>query len=204
MRNKPMVDNTLALLGEQAASSKQQARGAVPQLAARSLAASLNVAVLWLVLSTPPITQICARRTSAILVVITHPVDKITDADHELYVKRLSGNLFDRREVLPKPMTAIRSSPKSSAKIQRIHWRSYCTTRTNRWLSDRNCKSPLLFLRLYWRLALFCITYRFHTIFRLHSTSKPIYRPESPNRARLDPTRSTDRFSRWRSIPWRT
>jgi len=98
MRNKPMVDNTLALLGEQAASSKQQARGAVPSspLAARG---SLNVAVLVAVASTPPPSPNPAREEHQLS--RHHSIGRQNhDADHELYVKRLSGNLLTEEEVL--------------------------------------------------------------------------------------------------------
>ena len=93
MRNKPLVENTLALIppapaGRSATlpADHQPLRPAIAVLVAGGF-------------HTAPIAQMLREKNISYLV-ITPAVDKLAEADHELYVKRLSGKLLTEEEIL--------------------------------------------------------------------------------------------------------
>jgi len=106
MRNEPMMDNTLALLGQQVSdeASKRVRDGhqnSSPTYSpTRSLAHSPSVAVLVTGgFHTEPLTELLRQRNIS-YVVITPTVDELSEADQDLYIKRLSGNLLTVEDVL--------------------------------------------------------------------------------------------------------
>jgi CheY-like chemotaxis protein/serine/threonine protein kinase len=89
MRNKPMVENTLALI----------ARGPATQPAG-SVQGAPPIAVLVAGgFHTVPITHLLKERNAS-YIVITPTIDKITEADHDLYIKRLNGQFLTDEEIL--------------------------------------------------------------------------------------------------------
>ena len=80
MRNKPMVDHTLALLNPQSS--------------------SLNTAVLVTGgYHTTMLTQLL-REKNVSYVVLSPTVDQISEKDHDLYIKRLVGVHLTKEEVV--------------------------------------------------------------------------------------------------------
>jgi RNA polymerase sigma factor (sigma-70 family) len=94
-RNKPMVENTLALLGQSSglrvtsSESKPETRNSKPETAVL-VAGGFHTA---------PITQLLRERGISYLV-LTPSIDKITEADHDLYVRRLSGERLTHEEIV--------------------------------------------------------------------------------------------------------
>jgi hypothetical protein len=82
MRNKPMVDRTLQLLK----TGQPETSSSVAVLVAGGF-------------HTAPITQLLREKNVSYLV-ITPMVDKLTPADHDLYIKRLNGTLLTPEEIL--------------------------------------------------------------------------------------------------------
>jgi hypothetical protein len=124
MRNQPMVENTLALIGERPKAAGSQNDGLPERRVAREAAkGSLHEKYLSPPLGSPdapatrltghppvavliaggfhtaPITQMLRERKVS-YIVITPAVDKISEADHQLYVKRLSGQLLTSQDIL--------------------------------------------------------------------------------------------------------
>jgi SAM-dependent methyltransferase len=79
LRNQPMIDNTLALIGG-------TARPSVAVLVTGGFHTNQLASLL--------------RQRNASYIVITPTVDNITEQDHELYVKRLNGQFLNDQEVI--------------------------------------------------------------------------------------------------------
>jgi len=106
MRNKPMIDNTLALMGAhplrtQHSKFKTQ-QDVFLDVDPKALSAERPYDVAVLVAGgfhTQPLAQLL-RQKNISYIVITPTVENLTDADHELYIKRLNGKLLTVEEVL--------------------------------------------------------------------------------------------------------
>jgi RNA polymerase sigma factor (sigma-70 family) len=106
LRNKPMVENTLALLSQRDLTPETEHLRLIKSLKSNVLNVRSQVRdqpdVAVLIAGgfhTAPITRLLRERGISYLV-ISPTVDQLTEADHELYVKRLSGQLLTVQDVL--------------------------------------------------------------------------------------------------------
>ena len=119
MRNKPMIDNTLSLIGRNSQNGRigkraEQPNGRISQSRSPSGISAVShfrhpviptsgisdVAVLVAGgFHTSPLTELLRQRNIS-YIVITPTVESLTEADHDLYVKRLNGDLLTVGDVL--------------------------------------------------------------------------------------------------------
>ncbi len=101
MRNKPMVDNTLTLLAETFVHRAPSTVHLDDKYYSRSTEHGARSTAVLVAggFHTAPITKMLRDRGISYLV-ITPAVDQLTQADHDLYIKRLSGQLLTDEEIL--------------------------------------------------------------------------------------------------------
>jgi len=90
MRNRPMVENTLRLLGAQSSGLGRLS----PQPPAQSVAVLVTGGF-----HTSTLAQLLREKNVSYLV-LTPTVEELTDKEHELYIKRLAGNHLTKEEVV--------------------------------------------------------------------------------------------------------
>ena len=127
MRNRPMVDNTLALLGvpkdDQSKPAINHGRGNRNRQPRKGLSPTPterhfpDTAVLVAGgFHTKAITQLLRQRNVSYLV-ITPNVDKIAFSDNDLYVKRLKGEVLTEEQVITGPLRRSSSSSDLAASL---------------------------------------------------------------------------------------
>lgn len=100
LRNEPMVENTLALIQSSNAAERQSGKQNQVKLAALPLVAALPSTAVLIAggFHTAPITHLLRRKNISYLVMTPH-IEHLSDADHDLYVKRLLGQHVTESEL---------------------------------------------------------------------------------------------------------
>ncbi len=116
-RNEPMVENTLKLLNR--VETRGRGDAAKQQFPRVSQSPRPRVAVLVAGgFHTAPITQILKQKKIPYLVITPH-MEHVSDHDHDLYVKRLRGDLLTVPEVMAASPVLVANSKRLSSRLDK-------------------------------------------------------------------------------------